>query len=460
MAQRSVRRQATHGGQWLFVLSLAFLFLIISGGIGYALYRQVRDWVSNSDTLPVLVQNEPGEGIDWAPGQPLPTWEGTDRVNILVMGIDERESEDGPWRTDTMLVLTIDPLSKSAGMLSIPRDLWVPFPVPDYGDGRINTANYLGDLYDYPGGGPALARDTVEYNLGIRIQYYVRVNFRTFVELVDQIGGIDIYVEEEINDPLYPSHNPADPYGYEPLYIPAGWVHMDGDLALRYARTRHSNGGDFDRARRQQQVLLAAFDKVTRLDMLPQLVSQAPQMWETINNSVVTNLSLDEIVRLANLATQIPAENIQGAVIDEECTMFWETPDGQQVLVPVRDCMRQLRDRIFTTQVPTTQDDTAARLAEEAATVEVRNGTITSGLAQSTADYLTGQGIDVATYGNADRFDYAESLIIVNSGKTFTAGVIAQLLNLPPTAVVDAPDSQAGVDIVVILGADYQPATP
>ena len=207
-------------------------------------------------------------------------------------------------------------------------------------------------------------------------------------------------------------------------------------------------------------MLLAAFDKVTRLDMLPQLVSQAPQMWETINNSVVTNLSLDEIVRLANLATQIPAENIQGAVIDEECTMFWETPDGQQVLVPVRDCMRQLRDRIFTTQVPTTQDDTAARLAEEAATVEVRNGTITSGLAQSTADYLTGQGIDVATYGNADRFDYAESLIIVNSGKTFTAGVIAQLLNLPPTAVVDAPDSQAGVDIVVILGADYQPATP
>jgi len=454
MARRKSKRTRNRA-QTTFVVSLILLFLVVSGGIGYLLFEQAREWVAGSDFLPDFFSEETEEGANPGVSTLWQPWQGTERVNVLVLGIDERESEDGPWRTDTMIVLTIDPLTKSGGMLSIPRDLWVP--IPGFGEGRINTANYIGDARDYPGGGPALAMRTVQYNLGVPIHHYVRINFRGFIELVDLIGGIDVYVEEEINDPTYPDAH----YGYDPLYIPAGWVHMDGELALKYARTRHSAGGDFDRAARQQQVLRAIMEQVTRLDLLPQLLPQAPQLWETMGDSIETDLTLDQVIGLAMLATEVPPENIRTAVIDEHYTLFWTTPDGQQVLVPVRERIRELRDYIFTTEPVVAEGaDQAARLEAEGATVVVQNGTTTSGLAHNTADFLQGQGIQVMGYSNADRFDYAESLIYVYNDKVFTAETIARLLDLPPTAVVPVPEGASEADIVVILGADYHPPSP
>jgi LCP family protein required for cell wall assembly len=438
------------------------LFLAVSTWIGYVLFQQVRAWAGGSGAFPNLPGRSEEGTTDARPSVAWQPWQGTDRVNVLVLGVDERQNEEGPWRTDTMIILTIDPLTKSGGMLSIPRDLWVPIPDPDdcipasYSEGRINTAHYLGDIFRCPGGGPAVAMDTVEYNLGVPIHYYVRLNFSAFVELVDLIGGIDIHVREEINDPFYPSSDPEDPYGYDPLHIPAGWVTMDGELALKYARTRHTNGGDFDRAERQQQVLRTILEKVSNYNLLLQLIPRAPQMWETLSDSVQTDLTLTEIVALARLATDVPRENIHAAVIDEECTMFWETPNGQQVLVPVRDCMRELRGEVFTSDPATGEEDPTARLAAEAATVEVRNGAGVSGLAQEAAAYLQEHGIQEVHPSNADRFDYTESLIYVYTDKTFTAETIAQLLDLPPASVVTISDPQAETDITVILGANFQ----
>jgi len=429
------------------------IFLLVASAIGYTFYRQIKTWVANSDILPNFTIPNPTPMYVLDPSQPLPEWQGTERVNILVLGVDEREDQNGPWRTDTILLFSVDPLNKTAAMLSIPRDLWVP--IPGYNEGRINTANYLGDAYGYPGGGPALAAETVRWNLGIPVDYTLRINFRAFVEAVNLIGGIDIYVEQEINDPLYPDSG----YGYDPLYIPAGWVHMDGELALKYARTRHSPGGDFDRAERQQQVIRAILDKVTRYDMLPQIAPQALQLWNTISESVETNMTIDEMIRLANLATQIPPEKIRSAVIDENYTMPWETPDGQQVLVPVRERIRQLRDELFTAIPPVPpEQDPAALAAAEAATVMVQNGTLTAGLAQSTAEYLQQQQVNVINFGNADRNDYAASLII-HRDKPNSAAYIAQLLGLPATAITPASGTQEA-DVIVILGADYQPPTP
>ncbi|MBN1955196.1 MAG: LCP family protein [Anaerolineae bacterium] len=460
--RRSKSHPATNQAQIAFVLSLFLLFLLIAGGIGRTIYLRMREMAANSNfpLFPAINLND-DDPTTWNPvEEPLPVWTGTERVNVLVLGIDERGNEEGPWRTDTMMVFTVDPLARTAGILSIPRDLWVPFPIPEYGYDRINTANFIGDAYDYPGGGPALARDTVEYNLGVPIHYYARVNFDGFIELVDLIGGIDIYVEETIDDPAYPSSDPRDPYGVEHLYIEAGMQHMDGALALKYARTRHG-GTDFDRAQRQQQVLMAIFDKITRLDMLPQLAPQAQQIWQTLSDSIQTDLSLEEVAALANLAAQIDSNDIRQAVIDANYTLPYETPDGQQVLVPVRERIRELRNYIFTSEVQVAEgQDPAIRLAEESATVEVQNGTLSPGLAQSIYEFLLGQGISVTGYSNADRNDYDESLVIVYTGKTFTAEYIAQLLTLPPTAVVHAPDPEVGIDIVVILGADYQAETP
>jgi len=468
MARHKVARRRSSRGSALFTLSLAVTFLAISVVVGYLFFREARGLALGSGLLPDLL------GGGSAGGGPVPVpeiepWQGTDRVNVLVLGIDERENEHGPWRTDTIILLTIDPLTHSAGMLSIPRDLWVP--IPGYDEGRINTAHWLGDAYGYPGGGPALAMRTVQYNFGVPIHYYVRLNFSAFEQLVDLIGGIDVCVGqmvgdtcvgEDISDPTYPSSDPNDPYGYDPLYIPGGMTHMNGALALRYARTRHTPGGDFDRAMRQQQVLLAILDRVTRLNLLPQLVTQAGPLWQTMNRSVSTDLSLEQVIALANLATQIPRENIRTAVIDENYTQPWETPDGQQVLVPVRDEIRNLMAEIFTVPSAAGENtqDPATRLRDEAATVMVQNGTTTAGLAQATAEYLQGQGLNVVGFGNADRSDYTNSLIYVYTGKQFTAETIARLLGLPATAIVPVSGSQTAVDIIVILGATYQTPTP
>ena len=447
--------------QRLFTAGLVVLFLVIAALAGMFVFDRVRDFIAASDSVPPFISSGL---VGEEPGTPTPdltrpdlTWKGTERVNILVLGIDQRPGEEGAFRTDTMLVLTIDPVTKTGGMLSIPRDLWVP--IPGYGVGRINTAHVLGDIDDYPGGGPALAVKTVENNLGIPIHYYARVDFHAFVELVDRIGGIDMYVEEEIDDPIYPSHDPADPYGYEPLHIEAGQQHFDGETALKYARTRHSAGGDFDRAERQQQVLRAVFGKVTQLNMLPTLLAQAPQMWGLLRESVMTDLTLDEIVALARLASQVQTEDIAFAVIDEQYTIFHETDDGQQVLILLRDKMRVLRDDIFTAEKVSDQDgsDSGSQMKKEAASIEVLNGTLTTGLAAEVTERLRREGLNVTHTGNADRQDIAESLVVAHTDKPATAKYIADFLNLPETAVVQGSEPGTEYDVSLILGADYRP---
>ena len=447
-------RQSVGLLQKLFTGALVVILVTIAVVAGVFVFERVRNTVAEADWLPgpTLESTIGGTPLPGAPEvAPRKVWDGKERVNILALGIDQRTYEEGPWRTDTMIVLTLDPVTMSGGILSIPRDLWVP--IPGYEEGRINTAHYLGEAYDYPGGGPALAVKTVQYNLGVPIHYYARVNFTAFEELIELIGGIDVEVAEKISDSSYPCD---DGPCYDPLYIPAGEQHMDGKTALRYARTRASAGGDFDRAKRQQQVLLAIFGKVTQLKMLPQLIVKAPQLWEALQGSFETNLKLDEIIALANLVEGIDSEDIRSGVMDQNYTQFWTTPSGHQVLIPVRERMRELRDYLFTSEAPSPGvEDPAARLLEEAATIAVLNGTTTPGLAGQTTDYLTQNGMQITATDNADLSDYAESLIIVYTGKNYTAEYIAHLLDLPLTAVVHGADDTAEYDIKVILGADY-----
>jgi len=449
-------RQSAGLLQRFFTATLVVLFLVISAVAGMFVFDQVRRRIAASDSPPPFTT---GTAIA-DEGTPTPdltspglVWKGKERVNLLVMGIDQRPGEEGAFRTDTMLVLTIDPVTKKGGMLSIPRDLWVP--IPGYGVGRINTAHVLGQLHNHPGGGPALAVETVETNLGIPIHYYARVDFSAFVELVDRLGGIDVTVEEDIDDPTYPSHDPADPYGYDPLRIEAGEHHFDGDMALKYARTRHSAGGDFDRAERQQKVLRAVFEKVTRLDMLPTLLAQAPQLWRTLQDSVETDLTLDQIIALARLANEVSPEDIETGFIDEEYTIFYETDGGEQVLILLRDKTRELRDDLFTAEMESAEPTDESLVVEEAATIEVLNGTLTPGLAADVAARLRQEDLEVASTGNADRQDLETSLVVAHTDKTYTAEYIARFLGLPESAVVQGYEPGSDYDISVILGADY-----
>ncbi len=377
-----------------------------------------------------------------------PRWEGEARVNILVMGIDQRGQEQGPWRTDTMIVLSVDPASKSAGMLSIPRDLWVE--IPGYEQNRINTAYVVGETTQYPGGGPALAKKTVQHNLGEPIHYYIQLNFTAAEKLVDLIDGIDVYVEREIDDPLYPDHA----YGYEPLYIPAGWQHMDGKLALKYARSRHA-GSDFDRARRQQQIVLAVRDKLARPEVLARLLPRASEIANTLDSAVQSDLTLDQVLRLAQLGAEIDSARIRSAVIDSTMTQNWTTPSGAQVLIPDRAQMAVLHDIIFSP--PAQAGSQAEQITAEAAQIVVQNGTPQPNLAAQTAEWLRGQGFVVANVTIAPHSDYPATLIMVYTGKWATARALAASLGVPGSAAIPGSSPEGAYDIKVILGADYRP---
>lgn len=435
----------------LMRVGLTLIYLIITVTANVIVFTRVREMAAASEMLPILTTDEkgPSPNVEYEEGKTLPEWTGTERITVLILGIDERAQWDEPaWRTDTMIAATLDPVTLEAGVLSIPRDLWVE--IPGYTHNRINTAHYIGDYDEYPGGGPALAVETVEHNLGFEIDYYVRVNFQAFIDLVDEIGGIDVNVEETIDDPLYPDAN----YGYDPLYIEAGERHLDGELALKYARTRHTSNGDFDRARRQQQVILAILEKATQPATLTRLVSKAPELYAMVESSVSTGLKLDQIVALAGLARKVDSEDIRFAVIDENCTENWTTPDGSMVLVPIRQHMREKRDYIFGLEPLETPEQNAVT-DEEEATLSVLNGTLTPGLAQSTAEFLTANGFDVANYANADRQDYSTSLIILNRDFPATADRLIEQMGLPRSSVVNGENPTAEYDVIIILGQDY-----
>lgn len=383
-------------------------------------------------------------------------WDGANRVTILLMGLDLRDWEGGgPSRTDTMLLYTLDPVTHSAGMLSIPRDLWVNIPGFEYG--KINTAYYLGEAYDVAGGGPGLAIETVEELLGIPINYYGEVDFDAFVRLVDEIGGIEVNVPEEISvDPLGP-HNTVT--------LQPGSQMLDGQTALAYARNRDTIGGDFDRAERTQQVIMAVKDRVFSLDMLPTLITKAPILYKELASSVRTNMTLEEAIKLAWLAQQISPENIQRAVIGLDQVEMAISADGLDILQPDPDAIRLLRDEIFTATGPIGPVATATianpeeRMQEENATVSVLNATRTAGLAAETTEFLLSKGINVTLTDNAQE-ESANTVIIDYTGNPYTVQYLINLLKIQPSNIYSRYDPNSEADIAILLGEDWASDNP
>ena len=273
---------------------------------------------------------------------PEPTtipWRGTDRINILLMGIDRRPGEPFISRTDSMIVVSINPETEKVSMLSVPRDLYVV--LPGRGRDRINTAFVYGSTGNNPAGGAELAMQTVEYNLGISIDHYVLVDFSAVINGVDLLGGVDVNVPYTINDPTYPNMN----YGYDPLYIPAGLQHFDGSTALKYARTRHQDT-DFGRARRQQQLILAVRDKAVALG-IGNMLQQAPALYQQLEQGIRTDLSVEQMIRLATTLSGIPAENIHNEVLDQRYVSGHVTAQGAQVLVLNNTVVAPLIQQMF-----------------------------------------------------------------------------------------------------------------
>ncbi len=360
------RKARNRGGEWAWVIIAVALFgVLLTVGIGVLLIvrasteeaeivptatapslavlptpvdaRTVANTTTSNNSVIIgdVVVGPNGEAIHIEP------WDGESRFTILVMGLDRRPGETGlRFRTDTMLLVSLDPVTNSAGILSIPRDLYIEMPGYN-GLYRINEPMVWGELQS-PGYGPQLAMQTVQYNLGIRVNEYLIVDFKAFIAIIDAIGGIEVDVPNTINDPQYPNMY----YGYDPFYLPAGRHVLDGETALKYARTRHGSS-DFERARRQQQVLFAIRDKILRLDMIPTLILQAPSLWAALQDNLYTGLSLEQVIQLALWAKDIPLENIRTGVITPEYVMSYTTERGASVLIPNRSRLGYLMQEVF-----------------------------------------------------------------------------------------------------------------
>ena len=404
------------------------------------------------------------------------------RITFLLLGVDQRPDDPSPLRTDTMIVVTIQPETNQVGMISLPRDLFVPIPGFDY-SGKITTAYTVGELNHYPGGGAALAKKTVSEFLGYPIDYYVRINFDGFVQAIDAIGGVDVMVANAIHDEEYPTID----YGYQTFHLEAGPQHLDGETALKYARSRHGAGNDdFQRTKRQQQLLLAVKDKLIENKLLTPV--RLLELLRVVSNSVDYDIPATRLPSLLALAGQIQGSEIEQLVLDTRYAQIDANSKSGWILVPNREKIRPAVDQIFLAkaapaaaavdvealaQQQARQQAAQARqqilsdyqaqaellrqqLSAEGARVGVYNGTGDPMLTARAVDWLQRQGYNVVEAQEADRSAYPRTTLITYGEKPVAMEGLKEMFAIARENIqAGQPDGAAAVDLRLIIGQDF-----
>ncbi len=254
--------------------------------------------------------------------------------------------------------------------------MWLPIPGLGF-ESKINTAYQLGETEGYPGGGPQLAKDTISSFIGQPVQYYVRVNFQGFVELIDLIDGVDVVVPATIHDEKFPTQD----YGIETFHLDAGVQHLDGETALKYVRTRNLDD-DYSRARRQQQVIRAVADKVLRANMLPTLLPKLPRLFYTMRSSIETDIPDGDAVGLRQLPRDASLREVRQLVLDSAYGTETYADNGAWILLPDRARVRSALAGFF---APASTASGAGQNGTEWVRIEVLNGTGEPGVAARNA---------------------------------------------------------------------------
>lgn len=372
---------------------------------------------------------------------PMPLLEQpSDVKNILLLGSD-KSSTEGVGRTDTIVVVSISPDLLSVALLSIPRDLYVW--IPGYGFDKINTAYSHGERNDYPGGGPGLIKATIEYNFGVRVHYYARVGFDGFTGIVDALGGVDVAIECPLSD-TFP--DPDSPDGQTDVDWLPGIHHLDGKHALWYVRSRWSTT-DFDRHRRQQQVLRGLYRQVLTMDVVPKI----PELWGALNETVSTDLGLDELLYLANVGSRMDMVNVRSSFVGRSVVQSWTAPNGAYVLVPYYEALGPLVEEALAPPA-------SARMQQRAFRVEVWNGTPDEGLGHVAAERLRWEGFEVVSVGPADgAYPRTQIVDFTTTAKGSAIPLLMRLYWRYYSDVISQPTDDRAVDYRVILGSDYDP---
>ncbi len=399
-----------------------------------------------------------------------------DRINILLLGMGG-ENHEGGYLTDTIMLASIQPSTKKVSLISIPRDLVVP--IEGYGWRKINSINALAESDESGSGGPA-TMETLSSVFDIPIHYYVRIDFQGFIDIIDELGGLEVNVENAFDDYSYPikgREDAADYYSrFEHLHFDAGLQNMDGETALKYARSRHaygSEGTDFARARRQQIIIQAAKDKllsrgnILKPGMVTRVISE-------LSDSIDTDISVWEIIRLWDKYRDVDKANISSFVFSNSPEGFLvdsRGEDGAYILVPSSGNFQKINNHIKgifgDTSTSSSLSDKTAELPkiDINAKVIVLNGTWITGLAGTTAGTLQADGFDIVQVGNAGVRDYSDSIIYdLSFGakneqlEYMKDSLDAKQASEIPTWLSDVINAQASSspDFVLILGTSAQ----
>jgi LCP family protein required for cell wall assembly len=382
------------------------------------------------------------------PVEPVPR--GYDLMNILLLGGDDSLTNDGFARTDTMIIVSINRDTNTVSMLSLPRDMFVWLPSGQMN--RLNVAYAVGENIGWTGGGFGLLRQTILYNFGINVHYYARVNFDGFREVIDTVGGIEVAVDCAYQDyPLIGAEvpGPAIETGEDGLWtLPIGYYNMTGAEALWYARTR-ANADDFDRGRRQQQIIFAIWRKVRASGVLS--ITSLPGLWDQATSAVETDLDFLDIAGLLPLALSLDVNEVDNFYLTRTYhTLPWQTPEGDFVQLPIYETLRPLLEDFY-------QPPPESQLAVTRPTVRVFNGTTNASWDRVAGERLEWEGFPATSAGLADTTDYAETVLIDYTGSQRGSGAaeIARLLNIRPENIILEPRADREADFDVILGANY-----
>jgi LCP family protein required for cell wall assembly len=386
----------------------------------------------------------------------IPPWDGKERLNILLIGADQRPNE-GTFNTDTLIVVSIDPVTKQVAMFSLPRDTTnVPTPPgparqafgPVYTK-KINawwtSIRKRSDLF------PGTAK-TRGYNglkaimgnlYGLDVKYFVEVNFDGFQRIVNLMGGVTINVQIPVSDDRFPYKT-----GLSRVYIPSGIQHMTGYQALVYARSRHGSN-DFDRGARQQRVLLSLREQADPQDLIPRL----PQLVDALGSAVSTDIPSNQIAPLLGLASQIDTKNIRSYVFAPPlygtetrpgAPVYFIAPKVAKIRAAVRDA--------FTTDPA----DEAARqnMAQEGAGVWVLNGTSDPNRGTLVAGYLDYHGLAASAPRQkpAGAVPANTTIVVYNGAEANMPDTIAYLEKTFGVTSTTKLDPTIRTDIVITVG--------
>jgi len=365
--------------------------------------------------------------------------EGDGRINILLLGIGGK-GWDGPYLSDTMMVVSIDPQTKKVAMLSVPRDLYVK--IPGYGWSKINAADAIGEEQG-AGDGPPLSEEVVQNILGIPIQYYARVDFSGFKQAINTVGGIDLNVPTPLYDPYYPGGT---------VNFKAGFQHMNATQALEYARSRKTTS-DFDRAARQQQILLALKSKALTLNTLINPAKLAGLI-DAFGDSFRTDLQISDMKQLYTIAQGINSSDVTTKVLDTSpggLLVVGNIPGAGSIEVPATGLGNYTAIQAYARSI-----FTDSYITSENATIEVQNGTLQSGLATSVGTLLKSYNYNVTSITTAAQQNHAQTVIYDYTGgkKPYTINYLENRFNVKAQKAVRGPSDP---DIRIIIGSDYKP---